>query len=287
MLKIKAPATTSNLAVGFDALGMALDIYNEFEFSLSDHFELIGFKEKFQNDNIVQIAYESFCKANGLNDYVKVCIKLVKEDIPIARGLGSSATCIISGVLAANHFNKLNKSLLECAAYASELEGHPDNVFALVFGGLVSALKTETGYLFDSFEVSNNLHFGLLIPTVTGVTETLREALPEKVSMIDAVFHLSRMIHLPKALAEGNLQKLKVLLQDKIHESYRSSHIPQFELIKKTAFENGIIACISGSGPTMFFISDKDNLDVLKKLENNSNFHIVNVSEGVKSEVSK
>ena len=84
---------------------------------------------------------------------IPVKVSLVKEDIPISRGLGSSASCILAGVLAANKIHGFNQSLEECASFASKLEGHPDNVFACAFGKLTASFQSESKYLYDVFYV--------------------------------------------------------------------------------------------------------------------------------------
>lgn len=288
MLKIKIPATTSNLSVGFDTLGLALDLYNEFHFEASNEFVLEGFEQTHMNNNLVLQAYLAFCKDFGMSatKLKRVKITLASQEIPIAKGLGSSASCIIAGVIAANHFNHADLSLLECANYASKLEQHPDNVYSATFGGLNATYLSEGEYINESFEVSNKLSFAVLIPDKVGRTEELREILPNTVPLKDAVFHLSRMIHLPKAFASGDFFALRTLLQDRIHEMVRSRIIPQYEFVKTLAMKNQFICSISGSGPSLFLISTKKNYDVFKKIESSFLVVPVHVSKGMTIENS-
>lgn len=265
MLKVITPATTSNLGVGFDCLGMALNIKNIFAFNLTHDFDVYGFEEKYLDNNLVKEVYLDCCQKFGVGKrkMARISIALSEGNIPIARGLGSSASCIVAGAIAASHFNNLNLSKEEIAKYCANYEGHPDNVYACIFGGLVSIIKDKKDYYFDNLRVSKDLKFSIRIPSIEGNTEKLRNALPEKIKLSDAVFNLSRILHFPKALEMGEMSLVKKFSEDKYHEKYRAKYIPNYKEVKKTALENGIVPLISGSGPSMFFISDKNNFRVL------------------------
>lgn len=267
MLRIKTPATTSNLGVGFDCLGLSLNLYNVFEFTASNTFELSGFSKAYIDNNLVLNAYKSLCSEFKVNQPKPITISLIENNIPVARGLGSSASCILAGALAANHFNQLNLELEDIARFTADYEGHPDNAYACLFGGLVSILKEENTYIYDTFNVSKELYFSLMIPNVLGKTETLRNILPKQINLNDAVYNLSRMIHLPKAFSNGDFALLKTLLKDKYHEKYRASFIPRFCDIKSLANAYQIIQLISGSGPTLFMISKTNNFEKLSRFE--------------------
>lgn len=284
MLRIKTPATTSNLGVGFDCLGLSLNIYNVFEFSDSKEFELFGFAKEYVENNLVLKVYKTLCSTYKITNPKPIKISLVENNIPVARGLGSSASCIIAGALAANHFNDLKLDLEEIAKFSAEYEGHPDNAYACLYGGLVSILKEDNTYIFDTFEISNELKFSLMIPNVLGKTETLRNILPKQINLDDAVYNLSRMIHLPKAFSNGDYELLKTLLKDKYHEKYRASFIPRFCDIKSLANAYNIIQLISGSGPTLFMISKLNNFQKLSRFKE---YEIVPVSiaNGIRLEV--
>lgn len=283
MPRIKVAATTSNFAIGFDALGMALNLYNEYEFKEADHFSLVGFDEAYMTNNLVLKSYQDFCLDNGLTskEMKKVKITLILQEIPIERGLGSSAACIIAGVLAANIIHDLHYTLSEVAAYASRVEGHPDNVYSAVFGGLNATFKEENQYINESLSVHKDLAFALLIPNTKGNTEALREALPKQVPLKDAVFHLSRSLQLPHALATANFEKLKFLIQDKLHEVYRKAQIPAYDLVKQLAKRIGVISFISGSGPSMFLIRDTFDFTEFNVLKEHFNMVPVGIGKGV------
>ncbi|MBI9009175.1 MAG: homoserine kinase [Tenericutes bacterium] len=267
MLRVITPATTSNLGVGFDCLGMSLNIYNRYVFNLTltKTFELYGFEEEFNKDNLVLNAYIACAKAHGKTDrtIAKISVTLEDKNIPVSRGLGSSASCIIAGAIAANHYNNLKLTKEEIAKWAADYEGHPDNVYACMFGGLVSIIKEENDYYFDNLRISKKLRFCIRIPNIQGSTEELRSVLPKKIDMVDAVHNLSRIIHLPKALEFGEISLIQKFTEDKYHEQYRAEFIPNYQELKSLALENNIVALISGSGPTMFFIADEENFSVL------------------------
>jgi len=285
MIRIQTPASTSNLGVGFDSLGMALNIYNTFLFEPAIEFELFGFEEANQTDNLVQKAYIA-CSEYFNAKYIRpVKITLETNEIPVSRGLGSSASCIVAGALAANKINHLGKSKRELAEFASEFEGHPDNAFATLYGGLISVLKKESGYDHNRFSVSKTLRFGLLIPEQKGNTQMLRKILPKKINLEDAVFNLSRMIHVPKAFRSGNISMLKEVLQDKVHEDYRKQTITDYAKIKTICKEHGLIALISGSGPTVFLLGKEMNEGLFSDLLDTYRFKHVEIAAGAKSEV--
>lgn len=288
MLQIKVPATSANIGVGFDALGIAFNLFNVYNFEPSKTFELIGFDEAYNNqDNLVLRSYQRFASTYK-NDIQPVAITQLKQDIPIARGLGSSASLILAGVVAANQINQLGKTKQECAQFAANLEGHPDNVFAAMFGSVTAAFIEETETVYDVFPISNALHFTLLIPSVYGETSTLRDQLPNDIPLQDTVFHLSRMIHVPSAFMNSDIGKLKKVLKDKIHEQIRYLSIPEYHTLLAIKEELDEVMVISGSGPTVLLIGDKP-FDRQLPISIASQFQIVpvTISDGLRMEEIK
>ena len=142
MIKVRVPATSANLGPGFDSLGIALNIYNEYEFELKEDKGLFfeGVEEEFQNkDNIIFMAIKKvfdkyYFKFNGIK------IKIIKQDIPISRGLGSSSSCIVAGLIGAFALMGREINRDEILSLAVDIEGHPDNVCPAIFGGLISTI---------------------------------------------------------------------------------------------------------------------------------------------------
>lgn len=255
MLKVKVCATSANIGIGFDCLGMALNLENEFIFEKSDSFIYYGFKEEFCNDsNLVKVAYSKVFEY-AKKDVIPVSISF-KGNIPIARGLGSSSSLIVAGVFAANYYLGGIYSKDELFQICSLMEGHPDNVAPAIYGGFTASYMVDGVYKCINYPV-NNLFFKLIIPPFEVKTRDARKVLPSSVSYSDAVWNISRVINLPKALNTGDLSLLKELLIDKLHEPYRMKLIDGYLDIKKSVEVNGGCLVISGSGSTMLVISDK------------------------------
>ena len=258
-MKIKVPATSANLGVGFDCLGAAFNIYNEFEFILCDDYKLEGFPSFIhEDDNLVQLAYKTFLTMYGYSteDY-PVMIRLVEQNIPLSRGLGSSASCIVAGVLAANTLTKENASLEDCAALMAEIEGHPDNVYAAVYGGVVTVFKGDI-YYSHSIDVNVDYKFYICGTDKLASTALLRGALPNTVDLSDAVFNLSRGLQLGVALRGNDLHFLSEVLQDKLHQQYRAKFIPEFKEFCALVEEQDGILLISGSGSSLLIVTTED-----------------------------
>ncbi|MBU1020308.1 MAG: homoserine kinase [Firmicutes bacterium] len=256
MIKITLPATTANFGIGFDTLGMSLDLYNVFTFKQSDAHRTIGFDENIKShENLVLSSYILFAEAyQKKSEILFVEIEQLESQIPVSRGLGSSAACILAGVFGANIMNELGKTYEECVDFAAKIEGHPDNVFACAYGGFISAYLENENYYYDQYPISKSIQFQLLIPLVTGNTSLLRKVLPTSLSYQDTVHNLSRIISLPNALQDGDFLKLKRILKDQLHEPYRFPFIPQSSLIQELNQQPNLIALISGSGPTVLLL---------------------------------
>lgn len=289
MIRIKTPATSANLSVGFDTLGIAFNIYNTFLFKEEKEFKLNSFSKEFLNDaNLVLNSYMAFALEFLDEAHIKkVEITLEENNIPASRGLGSSASCILAGVLAANQINKLKKTFKQCVDFSANLEGHSDNIFACAYGGLVASLKEEDTFIHQMYEVSDKLSFSVLIPSVEGSTKKLRDILPKKVDLNDAVYNLSRMAFLPEAFKTGDFKLLKTVMSDKLHESYRYPYIPLSEEIKKLFARDDLIVSISGSGPSVLLISKQEHVELVNELSRVYELVQVKVSQGVQIEVVK
>lgn len=281
--QIKTPATSANVGIGFDTLGIALSLYNTFHFEVYHEDLCVGFKKRYENMsyNLVYKAYKAFYNAYGNAEYKHVKMTLLKENIPISRGLGSSASLILAGVFASNALHALNIPFETCVAFAATYEGHPDNVYACAYGGLISVIKEKNMYYHQSLEVSSKLNFHVFYPFKKGSTKMLRKVLPKHVSLHDAIHNVSRMSMLPKAFKDGEINVLKILLNDKLHEPYRIPVLQNEKVIQKLR-DIGVVT-LSGSGPTLLFISNHDALQLKDALTSYEHKH-VHVSEGMKEE---
>ena len=263
---IKVPATTANLGPGFDIIGMALKISNKFAFKINGSFELVGFDEKYSSleSNLVLKSYRYvFEKLN--QKVIPISVELLEQKVPTSRGMGSSATCIVAGVMAAGYYLKIDDKnfLLDCMI---ELEGHPDNVAAAYLGGMVASFAGKDKNQSISYPVSNKIKIIVAYPPFELATKNAREVLPNSLSYDDVIFNASRLIHFPRAFYEGNVNLLRELVDDRIHQPYRLPLIDEAQLLFNFADNLGYACCISGSGPALLFMGSDDNA-VFKLME--------------------
>ncbi|WP_283679567.1 homoserine kinase [Lentilactobacillus sp. Marseille-Q4993] len=260
MIKIKVPATSANISVGFDCLGVAVAYYSTFEFDKSaTKLEISGCDPKYQTaDNLVYQAFERGCQY--LEQPVpNVSIK-IDSDVPVARGLGSSAVCIVAGLRAASAWFNDGISEADLLMLATEMEGHPDNVVPAILGGLqMSFLDNDEVPQVVSYQISDKLKFIAIIPDYPVSTDDAREALPKQLSYSDAVNQVSHFGLLIRALETGNLSQIKIAFNDKMHEPYRSKLIPDYDSVSNSVNENSGAFYISGSGSTMMAIADNND----------------------------
>ncbi len=268
---VKVPATSANLGPGFDTLGIALNIFNKFIFERKDQFEFINVLEKYANENnmIVRSAIETYKYMNC--EVIPFSLE-EDQDIPISRGLGSSATCIVAGIVAANYFavkvyGKVGLDKKDILKIATSIEGHPDNVAPAIYGGLISSFIDNQNVEITRYKVSENLLFTACIPNFSLSTAKSRNVLPKKLFYSDIVYSLSRAINIPKAIEEGDVKKLYLLLNDKLHHPYRLPLINESLRFRDFSKKNKIPFCISGSGSTLMFISNRDVESNLNKMK--------------------
>ncbi|HAP55451.1 MAG TPA: homoserine kinase [Spirochaetaceae bacterium] len=262
--RITVPATSANIGPGFDAMGLALSLYNRFEINQADRTKVLGCEEQFAGpDNLF---LQAFRHAAGLLGIGVPEIELtVDAEIPLARGLGSSAAMIVGGVAAAfvaagmggEGFDEDEKRrIFEIAA---ALEGHPDNAAPAVFGGFCSSiLKNEDSprAFYARCSVDPNWRFHALIPPFELSTRKARAALPDSIPRRDAVFNLGRAALLALAFQTRRLDLVTAACEDKIHQPYRAPLIAGYEEITRMCEKTGARAVwLSGAGPTIMALS--------------------------------
>ncbi|MBQ1532736.1 MAG: homoserine kinase [Solobacterium sp.] len=253
MVKIRIPASTSNLGPGFDCLGLAFSIYNTFDISLSDHDELVNVEEQYNNpDNLFLKAYHAAGQYCGHDDHFRAVFDC---SIPVSRGLGSSASLTCGGVSAYALLHEGKLSAREALELCTKLEGHPDNAAPALFGGLTASIN-EASVITQKMPLSPDWIYTLYIPDVEVSTAEARRALPDTYSRQIAVTNSAHAILLAKALADGDLELLKTASVDHIHEPYRKAFIPHFDEVKAlAAADTDGVFLISGSGSTCISIS--------------------------------
>lgn len=291
MIKVRVPATTANLGPGFDTLGLALSMYNVFSFEEIDNgVEILGVPKEYNNeDNLV---YKSMIKTFEKIGYKASGIRIVIEgDIPLSRGLGSSAACIVGGIVGANALAKGKLEKNDILKIATEIEGHPDNVAPAIFGGLVISMVDDSNIVYNRLEIEEKFKFVALIPEFSLSTEKARNVLPSTVNYKDAVDNIGRVSMLLSALVNGRLDLLKYGLKDNLHQPYRGKLIKDyFNIIEKCEELGGVGTYLSGAGPTIMCLREKDDIgfnerinSYLQTLDENWNVKELEVDfEGVK-----
>lgn len=272
--KITVPATSANLGCGFDVAGLALNLYNEFYFDFDKEGIHFGDDDyDFDHSLTLDIFFET------LKKYGACCPKNVHlhtvSNIPPTRGLGSSSTCVVAGILAANHYGKLNLTQDDLALLASEYEGHPDNVVSALFGNLNISLF-DHHFFNRNIKVHPDLAFIALIPSHPVKTEEARASLPKAYPISDAIYNLARIPFMEEAFQNKDEALLKEVTQDKLHQQYRQSLIKDFAKIEAIYLTQDIItAWVSGAGPTILLLVDKKKqAEVLFNLQENNPFSL-------------
>ena len=271
---VTVPATTANLGPGFDCIGAALSLYNSFQFSrlepsATEKLKITvtgqeAAKVKTDESNLAYVAFVTLY--DRLNQSPPPVAIHIDMQVPLARGLGSSATAIVGGLVGANVLAGAPLSQVEVMQLAIELEGHPDNVVPALLGGCRLAASHTPG---GSWEICDIPWHPDIVPVVAIPdfelsTAEARKVLPADYSRADAIFNAAHLGLLVRALAAGDHNWLRCALQDKIHQPYRRSLIRGYEAVQEAAVAAG--ACgmvISGAGPTLLALTDVTNADAV------------------------
>ncbi|MFT8323190.1 MAG: homoserine kinase [Bacillus sp. (in: firmicutes)] len=255
MLQIKVPASSANLGPGFDSIGLALDLYLTLEVSPADKWEIIPLSkelEQFPKDETNFIVQTAAQVAAKYHKKLPTCKIKVSSDIPLARGLGSSASAIVAGIELADSLCELKLSKNEKFHIASNMEGHPDNVGASIFGGLIIGCQLEDDV---DVEVIHSIDLELLavVPTEELLTKSSRSVLPDTLSFSEAVAAGAVSNLLIAALLSGNHELAgKMMIKDKYHQPYRKGLVPHLQIIEDHALSLGAYGVtLSGAGPTV------------------------------------
>ena len=264
---VEVPASSANLGAGYDCLGVALAIANRIELEVrvwsrgeieltvegEGRDELTGDR----NNRFVRGLEAALTAARGdLPDGVGWRITM-RNRIPLARGLGSSAAATVGGVLAGNALAGEALSMAEMLRIACEIEGHPDNAAAALLGGFVVSAMTVDGVEAIRFESPRDLRAVLFIPELRLPTDQMRAALPDSVPLADAVANLGAVAVGVAGLATGRYDLLARLTVDRLHEPYRAMVYPQLPRMVAAARGAGALgACLSGAGSTILAFAD-------------------------------
>lgn len=257
MVLVRIPASSANLGPGFDCLGLALNLYNFIaieETGVSLKVTLGGkYREGIPLDetNLVYRAANYLWQKTGFSP-AGTALHLV-NNIPPARGLGSSSAAIVGGLYGANLIAGSPFTREQVLELAAELEGHPDNVAPALYGGSTLAVLESSGRcLCRSIGSLDGLKMVVAIPCMHLSTKLARSLLPQQVSLADAVWNLGRTGLLVTSLLTKDYSLLKTAMDDRLHEQYRAQAIPGMLEVLAAAREAGALgAVLSGAGPTL------------------------------------
>ncbi|MHB0739951.1 homoserine kinase [Peptostreptococcus stomatis] len=272
MIRVRVPATTANMGPGYDVLGMALSQYSTFQCQEDDKISLTI--KGLESEKLVNQDHEANLVVRSMNHLFKYVDKYPKgykleiiNDIPLARGMGSSASAIVGGLLVANYLVGADLNQDEILKLATQIEGHPDNVAPALMGNIVLSTKApDDQVIYHSIKPFDDLTCVLFIPDYEVSTSMSRAVLPQSISMADAVHtsgHLSLML---AGFMTGNKDLIGKTMVDRLHEPYRKSLIKNFDDFKASALEVGAFAfSLSGSGSTIIAYCDHDSAPHVKR----------------------
>ena len=264
---VEVPASSANLGAGYDCLGLALAITNRIEvevrvwsrgaIELMVHGEGRNELSEDRDNRFVRGLEATLRAARGeLPEGVGWRI-VMHNDIPLARGLGSSAAATVGGVLAGNALAGEALATAEMLRIACEIEGHPDNASAALLGGFVVSASGDDGVEAIRFDSPRDLRAVLFIPDLRLPTDEMRATLPSSVPLADAVANLGAVAVGIAGLATGRYELLARLTVDRLHEPYRAAVYPQLPRMVEAARTAGALgACLSGAGSTILAFAD-------------------------------
>src|SRR5699024_6586421 len=264
-IKVSVPATSANVGSGFDAVGLAVTLYNTATFEESDKLDISaadGTRIPRGESNLVYRSAKSLFDRVGKR---MPPLRIVQTNpIPMARGLGSSSACIIAGLLGANRMLGDVLDTQELLTLATAIEGHPDNVAPALLGGLTTSVF-EGGQVYSvKREVDPSLCFAAVVPDYKLLTEAARAALPGQIPHRDAVYNLSRAALLPAAFCDGRHDLLPIATEDKLHQPYRIPLMPGSKEVFALAKECGALAVyVSGAGSTVMAVAERSGADAV------------------------
>ena len=244
---VRVPASSANLGPGYDVLAAALTLPLELEIEETGEFsvEAEGLDVPLDRSNLCVKAFETLNPADGVSFRIR-------SEIPVARGLGSSAAAIVAGLTAADHLHELALSKHDLLVKAAEIEGHPDNVAAAIYGGFVACADSGGTPTAARFDPPGGIEGVLVIPGEEVPTAEARRAIPDQVPLADAVANIGSASLLVLGLRDGDLNLIQRGLADRIHQPRRASLYPRSMEIVEAATELGAIgATISGAGPSV------------------------------------
>ena len=286
-ISVKVPATTANLGPGFDCLGMALPIYNTITIEETvlpgTGVEINVLNDDSTNDDLLMehipmdensIIYKAVeLLYNSIGQTPSELKITVQSQIPIAKGLGSSASVIVGGLIAANELLGHPADEVALLSIATEVEGHPDNVTPAIVGGLVlTSLEDDGRVVYRKLEWPEEWSITVCVPDYELLTDISRSVLPKEVAREDAVFNAKRLAMFVHAVNTKDDELMRLALQDRLHQPYRMKLVPGLDsIIENLKHEENVLGCVlSGAGPSIVIISKKNDIEKIKTIVKNT-----------------
>lgn len=268
MVEVRVPATSANMGPGFDCLGVAVNMYNRFYVEeIEEGLVFEGCEDKFKNeDNLIYVAMKRCFEKIG---YKPTGLRIrIESDIPVCRGLGSSAACVMGGVICANELAGRVLNDQELLDLAVEVEGHPDNINPAFCGGMTVSISEGKKVIYNNVRVKEGIKFCALIPDFTLSTEEARAVLPKNIDYKQGIFNVGRTALLISALNNGDFHLIKYACKDKLHEDYRAQLIENFYSIKEECERlNCLGVFLSGAGPTIMVMLKEEDQEFCKNIQ--------------------
>lgn len=264
---VKIPATSANLGPGFDCLGLALTLYHTVIFTVTKTpgLEIVAVGEDahkvpLDESNLVwqsaKLIFDQF-NESPIGLHIRQ-----ENEIPVGSGLGSSSTAVLAGLFGANAIlgNPLTRA--DLLQIATDIEGHPDNVAPAVYGGLILGVQEEAGLLIEPITMPN-MTVVIVLPDYTLLTTEARAALPQELSLQDAIYNTSRIALLIRALESANYELLPHAMQDRFHQPHRIPLITGMTDAFAAAKEAGAAAvALSGAGPSLIAFASENHAEI-------------------------
>ena len=257
---VRTPASSANLGPGFDALGIALELWNEITIDTTGaggEITLAG-GESALLDGRENLALTAMRRLAGeVGRELPPFSLTVRTEIPVARGLGSSAAALVAGLVAANRLLEADLSIADLFSLGWQMEGHGDNVGAALYGGVVLAVPGVPDPVQLLTHGQLDLCVVVFIPEATGLTRAARAALPPTVPHADAAFNVAVSSGLVLGLHTGNSRLIAAGMHDRLHEPYRARLFPHLETMRSAARNAGALGvCLSGAGPSVLALAE-------------------------------
>ncbi|MBI3989687.1 MAG: homoserine kinase [candidate division NC10 bacterium] len=269
---VRVPASTANLGPGFDTLGLALSLYNTLELEEAEHGITLTVEgegsETLTRDGTKNLASRAALAAFEQIGYHPKGLRLrLKNQIPLKRGLGSSGTAILGGIVAAAKLAGTNLPPEAILKLAVSFEGHPDNVTPSLLGGFTASALVEGQVLYVQLPFPEGIKAVAVIPAVEIPTREARRILPNEVPLRDAVFNLSRQALMLAGFVTGRLDLLAEGAKDRLHQPYRAKLLPGMLEVMEEGLKRGALACfLSGAGSTIIALAKGEGEEIGEKM---------------------